>query len=367
VDIIPATVSLAPLTFSAHVDALFDGSVSCVVLLDRAFNFLRVNQAYATACGRALEDFAGRNHFDLYPSDGREIFEQVVASGQPFRAAARPFVFPDAPERGVTYWDLALTPILDGRGDVECLLFSLNEVTAHVLARQSLQESEAQFRALAGSLQSRIEAERAHLARELHDELGQALTLIRLGIMRAVADHDRDPGSMTIAESLRALTGRLDEAAHTVQRLATWLRPVVLDECGLVAAVMSEAATWQSHSHVQCRVRGTLPPGTLDPAHEIAVFRIVQEALTNVMRHAGANLAVIAFRVVGRNAVITIRDNGRGFDPQVLTRRSAIGLAGMRERATLAGGTLDVQPRRHGGTTVTVCVPLARTIQRVPA
>jgi two-component system sensor histidine kinase UhpB len=358
VGIIAATVSFVPLSTSAHVDALFDGSVSCVVLLDRAFNFIRVNQAYAAACGRALEDFEGRNHFDLYPSDARAIFEQVVASGRPYRAAARPFLFPDAPERGMTYWDLALTPIVDEQGDVEFLLLSLSDVTDHVLTRHRLEESEAQLRALAGSLQARLEAERAHLARELHDELGQALTVVRLGLMSAAVDCAECPRSEAVTAPVRTMMRRIDEAAHTVQRLTTWLRPAMLDESGLIAAVEAEAASWQSYGRLRCRVRGTLPPGCLEPALDIALFRIVQEALTNVVRHAEASLAVVSCRVVGRSVVITIRDNGRGVDARVSTRRNALGLAGMRERAVLAGGAFDVRRRRRRGTVVTVSVPL---------
>lgn len=341
---------------SAHVDALFDGSVSCVALLDRAFDFQRVNQAYATACGRTPADFVGRNHFDLFPSDARPVFEQVVASGQSFRAEARPFVFSDAPERGVTHWNVALTPILNGHGDVECLLLSLSDVTRHVRALNQLQESEAQFRALAGRLQTIIESERAHLARELHDELGQALTVLRLGLMRVAADVEAAPSGPGTRDSLLAAVAQVDEATHAVQRLTTWLRPGVLDESGLIAAVEAEAAAWQSHG-LQCRVRGALPPGCLDQTRETALFRIVQESLTNVVRHAEASLAVVSFRVCGPVAVVTIRDNGRGIDPEMITRRTALGLAGMRERAVISGGTFDIQARRRG-TTVTARVPL---------
>lgn len=325
-----------------------------MALLDRQFNFLRVNQAYATACGRALQDFAGRNHFELFPSDARPIFEQVAASGQSFRAEARPFEFADAPERGVTFWDVALTPVLGGAGDVECLLLSLSDVTGHVRARNQLQESEAQYRALAEHLRTIIESERAHLARELHDELGQALTVLRLGLMRVTAEAPSDNG---IRESLRAVVDQVDEVTHTVQQLTNWLKPTALDESGLIAAIEAEAAAWQLHGRIRCRVRGALPLECLDRTRETALFRIVQESLTNVVRHAEASLVVVSFRVCDGAAVVAIRDNGRGIDPQMITHRSALGLAGMRERAAIAGGTLDIRARRRG-TTVTASVPL---------
>ena len=127
------------------LDALFDHSLSCLVLLDRHFNFIRVNAAYARACGRELHEFAGRNHFDLYPSDAQAIFEQVVETKQPFEAIARPFSFPDQPERGMTYWDWTLVPVLDDRGAVDFLLFSLHDVTEHVRTAEALRANEARL------------------------------------------------------------------------------------------------------------------------------------------------------------------------------------------------------------------------------
>lgn len=101
----------------------------CIVLLDRHFDFVRVNQAYADVCGRDIDEFSGRNHFELYPSPLIEDFKKVVETGMSFHAQARPFIFPDHPEWGETYWDLSLVPILDRNGQVSLLLFTLNDVT----------------------------------------------------------------------------------------------------------------------------------------------------------------------------------------------------------------------------------------------
>ncbi|MBX3027930.1 PAS domain-containing protein [bacterium] len=129
-------------------DAVFDHSLSCLVLLDSQFNFVRVNAAYAEACHRPLADFAGRNHFELFPSDARAIFEEVLRTKRPFEVKARSFSFPDQPERGETYWDWTLVPILDAGGAVELLLFSLHDVTEHVRTGRALQVGEQRFRAL---------------------------------------------------------------------------------------------------------------------------------------------------------------------------------------------------------------------------
>ncbi|CAK0740611.1 membrane hypothetical protein [Azospirillaceae bacterium] len=129
-------------------EAFFQQSVVCLVVLDRCYNFLRVNEAYARVCRRKIEDFKGRNHFEMYPSDTKRIFDEVVQNKRPFETFSRAFTFPDQPERGVTYWDWTLVPILDHVGEIEYLVFSLTEVTERVRVEEALRENEAKYRAL---------------------------------------------------------------------------------------------------------------------------------------------------------------------------------------------------------------------------
>lgn len=131
---------------SRLLEAFFENSMTLNVILDRDFNFIRVNEAYARADNRRPADFAGRNHFELYPSDAKAIFDEVVATAQSTRVYARPFVYADHPERGVTYWDWTLAPLTDETGRVNLLIFSLNNVTRQQQARESLKVSEARLR-----------------------------------------------------------------------------------------------------------------------------------------------------------------------------------------------------------------------------
>jgi len=126
-------------------EAMFDQALSCFVLLDPKFNFLRVNEAYAKACHRKVDDFPGHNHFEFYPSDTKDLFDEVVRTGLPVQVLARPFSFPDQPERGTTYWDWTLQPIFDETGALEFLFFSLNDVTEHERAQQNLKQSQAEL------------------------------------------------------------------------------------------------------------------------------------------------------------------------------------------------------------------------------
>jgi PAS domain S-box-containing protein len=134
-------------------EAFFKHTITPIVFLDKDFNFIRVNEAYARACQRDVAVFPGQNLFEFYPSDAKPNFEQVVATKETFQAFAWPFVFPDHPEWGVTYWDWALVPILDPSGEVEFLILSLNDVTDRKLAEVSLCESEEKFRLIAETVE----------------------------------------------------------------------------------------------------------------------------------------------------------------------------------------------------------------------
>jgi PAS domain S-box-containing protein len=131
------------------LNSLFKDTLTPLVLLDRDFNFIRVNEAYARVCAKDVSEFMGHNHFEFYPHGENEtIFRTVVETKFPYQAIAKPFVFPDHPEWGVTYWDWTLTPLLDEAGEVDFLVFSLKDVTDRQRAEEQLQKSEHKYRML---------------------------------------------------------------------------------------------------------------------------------------------------------------------------------------------------------------------------
>ncbi len=137
----------------AVAEAVFTHDVHPCAVLDRRYNFLRVNDAYARFCGKAIEDFVGRNHFEMFPSDARLVFDDVVQNKPSFTTFTRALVFPDHPERGVSYWDWTLVPVCDARGEVEYLVLSQIDVTEREAAADALRQSEARYRRQAAELE----------------------------------------------------------------------------------------------------------------------------------------------------------------------------------------------------------------------
>lgn len=216
----------------------------------------------------------------------------------------------------------------------------------------------AQLRELNGRLQMAREQERAHLARELHDELGQTLTSIKLELARTTAGLVKLGIDAQIIDRLQSLVGLVDLSTETVRRISTELRPPALDHLGLPAAVELEAAAVGRRTGIRCRVSIGREPIRLDQEQSTTIFRVFQEALMNVVRHAHASAVRVRLRQAARTFTLDVRDNGRGISKQELSSPQSIGLLGMRERAQLSGGRVEITGRPGRGTTLTVSMPL---------
>ncbi len=335
------------------LDRFFESTLTCAVLLDKDFNFIRVNQAYARACQRDASEFPGRNHFELYPSDVRPIFEQVVCNKRPHVAESRPFRFPDHPEWGVTYWDWTLVPVLDERGEVELLLFCLNDVSERVRVERELQDTLGQLRGLSGQLVDIQEQERRRIARELHDEIGQGLTAIKLALESSLGEQGG------LADSrLRQVLAMTNDLARDVRRITFDLRPPMLDDLGLLSALLWLFERCRAQGGIEVNFRHDGLAMRLPQDIETAVFRISQEALTNLIRHAGTSQAEVAVWVADDAVVLRVEDKGDGFDlAEAYKAKRGTGLLGMQERAALLGGMLTIDTAAGSGTCITAELP----------
>jgi signal transduction histidine kinase len=222
-------------------------------------------------------------------------------------------------------------------------------------AEEDLRHSHGQLRALTGRLQSVREEERTHIAREVHDELGQALTGLKLDLSWLAS---RPRGARGLQRKVKAMSAQIDATIQAVRRIATELRPGVLDSLGLAAAIEWQAADFQTRTGIPCETRIEVPEALLDQDFSTACFRIFQETLTNIIRHAEATRVAVALTQDGADLVLTVRDNGRGISERDVAHSRSIGLLGMRERAAQVGGKITFQGQPRAGTTVTMRAPL---------
>ncbi len=221
---------------------------------------------------------------------------------------------------------------------------------------ERLRESEDKLRRLAAHLISVREEERAHIAREIHDELGQVLT----GLKMEVTWLAKRLTDAVLLEKTDSICGLIDSTVQTVRKIATGLRPEMLDDMGLIAAVAWQAKDFQKRTGI--RVRTKLPPETSKPDHDLAttVFRIFQEILTNVARHSRATRVDIELDIAEDRLELDVVDNGVGIQERDVGGRKSLGLLGMQERALLFGGEVKVSGKPGEGTRVSVTIPIAR-------
>jgi signal transduction histidine kinase len=216
------------------------------------------------------------------------------------------------------------------------------------------------LRALAAYLLSVRENERAVIARELHDEFGQTLTSLHLGL--SWMSRKLIPGQQPLREKIRSLSTLTSTMIRSVRKIAKELRPGVLDELGLVKTLKSEAREFEEHTGIQCRFKTNVAKAKFDRSVAVAIFRIVQAALTNVARHAHASRALIALIKRRKRLILTVRDNGKGITRKLIYGHGSLGITGMRERALALGGTLTISGSRNKGTTLRVRIPLPRVL-----
>lgn len=231
------------------------------------------------------------------------------------------------------------------------------ELAERALTEQRLRTSEENLRALAAHLQSVREEERIHIAREIHDELGQALTGLKYDIGALAKGYGTDDPA-TFGQKTQAISHGIDRIINSVRRISSGLRPEVLDEIGLGAAIDWQAREFQRRTGVRCLVE--MPPHFTNPDKErsTALFRIFQELLTNVARHANATRVDVRLEDADDGALrLTVSDNGRGIRSVEHESPTSLGFLGLRERVLAFGGTLDVNGEDGKGTTVSVTIP----------
>jgi PAS domain S-box-containing protein len=250
--------------------------------------------------------------------------------------------------------------ITDAAGKPFRVVGGISDVTEKRRAEQALESSRRQLRALSARLQSVREEERATVAREIHDELGQVLTALKINLdwlERKLGVRDNDPSLNPLLDRVVESAEIADSAISSVQKIASELRPISLDTLGLTAALGHEAQRFQQRTGVTCNVKLPGDGFGLPPKVATTIFRIFQEALTNVARHAQATEVQVSLEAENEEVVLQVQDNGRGIRAEELAAPKSLGLLGMQERAAVLGGEVVVAPVKPTGTRVTLRLP----------
>ncbi len=324
--------------------------------------------AYLAECNDALARMYG--HLRADDLVGKRFGDIALASSPANPGSLRKFI-----SSGYRLLDVK-TEELDPTGDLKS--FSNNVIgivvngvllrvwgvqrdeTEQSRTEQELKRSREQLRELAAYLQSIREKERADIAREMHDVLGQSLTSLRIDIAW-VTTKLKNSGAITtgIDERLQDIDTLLNETIASVKKLSTELRPGVLDKFGLGAAIEWQCEEFSRRTGIECDIRIPKKELSLETQRSTALFRILQEALTNVARHSEATRVKIELSFQRPNAVLFISDNGRGITDTQLSAPDSLGLLGMRERAEMLGGSFSVAAKPGAGTELKASIPVS--------
>ena len=236
------------------------------------------------------------------------------------------------------------------------ILSLANDITAKFEAEENLQKSNEALRSLASHIETIREKERSHMAREIHDELGQQLTGLKMDISwlnKKINSQDE-----AVKEKMKDAIALIDKTVITVRRIATQLRPSILDDLGLIAAMEWQSEEFEKRSEIKSIFSSNVSQLKINTDVATAVFRIFQESLTNVLRHSQATEVISFFRLENNIITLFIEDNGIGFKENEIKNKKTLGLLGMKERIQLINGKYEINGNSGKGTSVIITVPL---------
>jgi len=339
----------------AYLRSMLDNLPYLAWLKNIEGKFQVVNQPFAKAAGKSRPaELLGLDDFAVWPHD---LAMRYVADDQEvMETRQQKLVEEQISDHGDLRWvETFKSPVFDAAGKVLGTTGLAHDITQRRQLQEEQRRSREQLRALAAHVESVREQERVRIAREIHDELGQSLTC--MGMDLAFLDRQIDPDNKDAAARVAALVELVKDTIRCVRRISSELRPSILDDLGLGAAIEWLAHDFETRTQIPCVVD---VPEDLSLPIELAtpLFRVCQEALTNVSRHASATRVSIQLTCSTSHIVLTIKDNGRGITEEEVKRYGSLGLLGMSERVGLLGGTLHATGKPGEGTVLTIQIPL---------
>ena len=319
------------------------------------YKFIDVNNVALMQYGYTKGEFLNLSPTDLRPLQDVKKFKAALSTD--FRGVYHAGVWRHKKKDGTIMYVDIVTHDISYRGQQRRLVLA-NNITERHAAEEKLKDSYEAIRTLTGYLQNVREEERLNISREIHDELGQLLTVLKMDISWLNKKIGQD--NSLAKDKLSEILSLVDTTVRSIRRIASELRPTLLDDLGLYAAMEWHLEEFERRSGIK---RELVIPETelaLPDSLKIGIFRIFQESLTNVARHSGAKNVNVSLLQKDNQLILTIRDNGVGFEEQPMTTKKTLGLLGMKERSMMMGGMYNITSSRGAGTTVTVIIPLSK-------
>jgi len=340
---------------NAELTQIFETSADGMRVIDRTFNMLRANETFCELTGIRKKDALGKKCYEVFRgplchTDGCPLTR--ILNGEDRVECDSEKIPESGPEIQCI---VTATPFKGPKGEVIGIVEDFKDISERKRTEKELIRSRRRLRELASHLESAREMERTRIAREIHDELGQALTALKMELHWCIKRLPKD--NTELLEKAKTLTSLVDANVHLVQRISSELRPGMLDNLGLSAAMEWQTGQFQDRTGISCDIICEPNEIVLDQTRSTALFRIFQETLTNIIRHAQATSVDIVLRKKDGGVELTVTDNGKGITEQEIADPKSFGLMGIKERIYSLGGIVTISGSKDKGTTVRVSVP----------
>jgi PAS domain S-box-containing protein len=342
-----------------HFRALVERSSDAIALFDPEGAIIYASRSTPQVVGFTPEELIHFNAFDLIHPDDKALLEKHMSKLLKDPGGSLTIEARVRHKDGSWRWlEGTLRNLLEDP-NVSAIVNNYRDITRRKQAEEQLRGTSEDLRALSENILSAREQEGARIAREIHDELGSALTSLKWDlewIDKEISTASHQSEFSPLRKRIEEMMRLMDTTINVVRRIASDLRPSVLDDLGLGEALKWQAQQFQERTGITCNCDGSLQDLVLTQEQSTAVFRIFQEALTNTLRHAQATHVRFVMQEDEDEFRLTITDNGRGITNEEKSGQRSLGILGMRERAYLIGGTVDISGSKGKGTVVTVRV-----------
>lgn len=331
----------------------FDSVEDLIMLLDLEYRIIRANLSTSRFLHLGFKEIIGKKCSRLFHKMDVPLEICPLRKMKHTKKAEESEML--LSEKGV--WILSsASPVLDDKGNLIGAVCIIKDITERKGAEEEIRSSREQLRNLVARLQSIREEERMLIAREIHDELGQTLTVLKMDLFWLAKRMPKD--QRPFHEKTKSMSKLIDKTMQRIKRISAQLRPGLLDYLGLPAAVEWEGEEFQNRTGIKCEVNIDSEDIIMEQDRSTAIFRIFQETLTNAARHANAKKIKVSLKEKAGKLELRVRDNGKGITEKQISDPKSFGLIGMRERAQFLGGEVKIMGVQDKGTTITTTVPL---------